>query len=172
MTIINCLKANAHQIKKRIRKPMMKKKRTEIIIPKDRAILWLDKNGRWHNVLDDLASGGAYIRSDTPGDSIAFAFEGAGVDRDVGVAGAHHGERRGGGGDAIRAGGPVARRDREPREDAEPEPALRERAVTRAPRRPRRRQARSPARARTSSMSRDPSDCWGCSAFRTRCART
>ena len=29
---------------------MMKKKRTEIIIPKDRAIFWLDKNGRWHNV--------------------------------------------------------------------------------------------------------------------------
>ena len=27
----------------------MKKKRTEIIIPKDRAIFWLDKNGRWHN---------------------------------------------------------------------------------------------------------------------------
>jgi len=28
---------------------MMKKKRTEIIIPKERAIFWLDKNGRWHN---------------------------------------------------------------------------------------------------------------------------
>ena len=27
----------------------MKKKRREIIIPKDRAIFWLDKNGRWHN---------------------------------------------------------------------------------------------------------------------------
>ena len=27
----------------------MKNKRTEIIIPKDRAIFWLDKNGRWHN---------------------------------------------------------------------------------------------------------------------------
>jgi hypothetical protein len=27
----------------------MQKKRTEIIIPKDRAIFWLDKNGRWHN---------------------------------------------------------------------------------------------------------------------------
>ena len=27
----------------------MKKKRTEIIIPKERAIFWLDKNGRWHN---------------------------------------------------------------------------------------------------------------------------
>jgi len=28
---------------------MMKKKRTEIIIPKERAIFWLDKNGRWRN---------------------------------------------------------------------------------------------------------------------------
>ena len=28
---------------------MMKNKRTEIIIPKDQAIFWLDKNGRWHN---------------------------------------------------------------------------------------------------------------------------
>jgi hypothetical protein len=27
----------------------MKNKRTEIIIPKDRAVFWLDKNGRWHN---------------------------------------------------------------------------------------------------------------------------
>ena len=27
----------------------MKNKRTEIIIPKGRAIFWLDKNGRWHN---------------------------------------------------------------------------------------------------------------------------
>ncbi len=27
----------------------MKKKRTEIVIPKDEAIFWLDKNGRWHN---------------------------------------------------------------------------------------------------------------------------
>ncbi len=27
----------------------MKNKRTEIIIPKDRAIFWLDKTGRWHN---------------------------------------------------------------------------------------------------------------------------
>jgi hypothetical protein len=27
----------------------MKNKRREIIIPKDRAIFWLDKNGRWHN---------------------------------------------------------------------------------------------------------------------------
>jgi hypothetical protein len=27
----------------------VKNKRTEIIIPKDRAIFWLDKNGRWHN---------------------------------------------------------------------------------------------------------------------------
>jgi hypothetical protein len=27
----------------------MKNKRTEIIIPKERAIFWLDKNGRWHN---------------------------------------------------------------------------------------------------------------------------
>lgn len=27
----------------------MKKKRTEIIIPKERAIFWLDKNGRWRN---------------------------------------------------------------------------------------------------------------------------
>ena len=27
----------------------MKKKPIEIIIPKDRAILWLDKNGRWQN---------------------------------------------------------------------------------------------------------------------------
>ena len=29
---------------------MMKDKPTEIIIPKERAIFWLDKNGRWHNV--------------------------------------------------------------------------------------------------------------------------
>lgn len=28
---------------------MTKNKPTEIIIPKDRAIFWLDKNGRWHN---------------------------------------------------------------------------------------------------------------------------
>ena len=28
---------------------MMKKKRTEIIIPKERAIFWLNANGRWHN---------------------------------------------------------------------------------------------------------------------------
>ena len=27
----------------------MKNNRTEIIIPKDQAIFWLDKNGRWHN---------------------------------------------------------------------------------------------------------------------------
>jgi hypothetical protein len=27
----------------------MKKKLPEIIIPKDQAIFWLDKNGRWHN---------------------------------------------------------------------------------------------------------------------------
>ncbi len=27
----------------------MKKKQTEIIIPKEKAIFWLDKNGRWHN---------------------------------------------------------------------------------------------------------------------------
>lgn len=27
----------------------MKNKRREIIIPKDRAIFWLDKNGHWHN---------------------------------------------------------------------------------------------------------------------------
>ena len=27
----------------------MKNKPTEIIIPKDRAVFWLDKNGRWHN---------------------------------------------------------------------------------------------------------------------------
>jgi hypothetical protein len=27
----------------------MKNKRIEIIIPKERAIFWLDKNGRWHN---------------------------------------------------------------------------------------------------------------------------
>ena len=27
----------------------MKKKRTEISIPKDRAIFWLNANGRWHN---------------------------------------------------------------------------------------------------------------------------
>jgi hypothetical protein len=27
----------------------MNKKRTEIVIPKDRAVFWLDKNGRWHN---------------------------------------------------------------------------------------------------------------------------
>jgi len=27
----------------------MSKKRTEIVIPKDQAVFWLDKNGRWHN---------------------------------------------------------------------------------------------------------------------------
>ena len=27
----------------------MKKKRSEIVIPKDKAIFWLNKNGRWHN---------------------------------------------------------------------------------------------------------------------------
>ena len=27
----------------------MKNKRREIIIPKERAIFWMDKNGRWHN---------------------------------------------------------------------------------------------------------------------------
>lgn len=27
----------------------MDKKRNEIIIPKDKAVFWLDKNGRWHN---------------------------------------------------------------------------------------------------------------------------
>ena len=27
----------------------MKNKPTEIIIPKERAIFWMDKNGRWHN---------------------------------------------------------------------------------------------------------------------------
>ncbi len=27
----------------------MKKKRSEIVIPKDEAIFWLGKNGRWHN---------------------------------------------------------------------------------------------------------------------------
>ena len=27
----------------------MDKKRTEIVIPKDKAVFWLDKNGRWHN---------------------------------------------------------------------------------------------------------------------------
>ena len=28
----------------------MDKKRSEIVIPKDKAVFWLDKNGRWHNV--------------------------------------------------------------------------------------------------------------------------
>ena len=28
----------------------MKKKPAEIVIPKDDAVFWLDKNGRWHNV--------------------------------------------------------------------------------------------------------------------------
>ena len=28
----------------------MNKKRSEIVIPKDKAVFWLDKNGRWHNV--------------------------------------------------------------------------------------------------------------------------
>lgn len=28
----------------------MGKKRSEIVIPKDKAVFWLDKNGRWHNV--------------------------------------------------------------------------------------------------------------------------
>ena len=27
----------------------MDKKRSEIVIPKDKAVFWLDKNGRWHN---------------------------------------------------------------------------------------------------------------------------
>ncbi len=27
----------------------MHKKRTEIVIPKEKAVFWLDKNGRWHN---------------------------------------------------------------------------------------------------------------------------
>ncbi len=27
----------------------MNQKRTEIVIPKDQAVFWLDKNGRWHN---------------------------------------------------------------------------------------------------------------------------
>lgn len=27
----------------------MNKKRTEIVVPKDQAVFWLDKNGRWHN---------------------------------------------------------------------------------------------------------------------------
>jgi hypothetical protein len=27
----------------------MNKKRSEIVIPKDKAVFWLDKNGRWHN---------------------------------------------------------------------------------------------------------------------------
>ena len=27
----------------------MKKKHSEIVIPKDKAVFWLDKNGRWHN---------------------------------------------------------------------------------------------------------------------------
>jgi nuclear transport factor 2 (NTF2) superfamily protein len=27
----------------------MNKKRTKIVIPKDQAVFWLDKNGRWHN---------------------------------------------------------------------------------------------------------------------------
>jgi hypothetical protein len=31
-------------------KPMVKNKPMEITIPKDRAIFWLDENGRWHNV--------------------------------------------------------------------------------------------------------------------------
>ena len=41
---------------------------------------FIKRFGRWHNVLDDLASGGAYIHSETPGDSIAFAFNGTAVD--------------------------------------------------------------------------------------------
>ena len=49
MTKITGFKANAYPLKKRNRRPIMKNKRTEIIIPKDRAIFWLDKNGRWHN---------------------------------------------------------------------------------------------------------------------------
>lgn len=28
----------------------MSKKRTQIVIPKDKAVFWLDKNGRWQNV--------------------------------------------------------------------------------------------------------------------------
>ena len=27
----------------------MHKKRTDIVIPKEKAVFWLDKNGRWHN---------------------------------------------------------------------------------------------------------------------------
>jgi hypothetical protein len=29
--------------------PNMNKKHSEIVIPKDKAVFWLDKNGRWHN---------------------------------------------------------------------------------------------------------------------------
>jgi hypothetical protein len=49
VAIITGLKANAYALEERNRKPIMKEKPTEIIIPKDQAIFWLDKNGRWHN---------------------------------------------------------------------------------------------------------------------------
>jgi hypothetical protein len=32
----------------------MKNKQREIIIPKDQAIFWLDKNGRWHNAYGEF----------------------------------------------------------------------------------------------------------------------
>ena len=32
----------------------MNEKHTEIVIPKDKAVFWLDKNGRWHNALGEF----------------------------------------------------------------------------------------------------------------------
>ena len=49
MTIIAGFKADTHRIRKRNPRPIMKNKRREIIITKDQAVFWLDKNGRWQN---------------------------------------------------------------------------------------------------------------------------
>ena len=42
-------KADAQHLRRRNRTPNMKNKRKEIVIPKEQAVFWLDKNGRWHN---------------------------------------------------------------------------------------------------------------------------
>ena len=49
MTPITGFQMNAHAVKERESKSMTKKKPREITIPKERAIFWLDKHGRWHN---------------------------------------------------------------------------------------------------------------------------
>jgi hypothetical protein len=40
----------------------------------------LETHGSWQHVIDRDALGGAFVRSDQPGDSITFAFEGKSVD--------------------------------------------------------------------------------------------